>query len=147
MATANNNNPASEPAEIEALQKEIGQYKAKIAQLTSASDSKDQVIKDLKALVLQHEETLKKLEMESVQKDEIIAEFEREISTHDQSTLEVPEFPTVRYNGEVWQVRAKRFRIPEEERVYEVTELTDSELVARLIASKAGFLHKVAVSK
>jgi hypothetical protein len=80
------------------------------------------------------------LEAELKEKDALIDELLKQVETQDTSSLEVPKYPTVKHLGKTYQVRAKRFRLKGDPRIYEVSDLKDPELVAKLVEQKSGFM-------
>lgn len=85
-------------------------------------------------------EYVKKLEAENAEKDEIIAELQAAIDAQDNSGLDVPAYPTVKHNGTTYEVRARKFRMKGDPRVFELADLKDPALVAQLVEQKSGFL-------
>lgn len=83
---------------------------------------------------------IEKLEAESAEKDEIIAELQAAIDAQDHSSLDIPTWPSVKHDGTTYEVRARKFKLKGDPKTYELTDLKDPELVAKLVATRAGYL-------
>ncbi|WP_273210770.1 hypothetical protein [Runella zeae] len=120
---------------------------AEIKALKDEISRKDALVSTLQVNISKNDEIISNLQLESEEKDVLIAELEAEVKKHDNQGLVINEYPTVKYNGETYEIKARRFRLKvdgKQYKEYTLKDLEDQTLVARLIESGAGYIQKKA---
>lgn len=125
--------------ELELTKKDLADLDAKY-QLLSAQSVKD--AKTASALLSQKDAVINELKKANEEQEELIEELQQQISAQDNDGLKIPGPPTVKFDGETYEVTARKFRMKGDPKVYELEDLRDQDLVRRLVESKSGFLVK-----
>jgi hypothetical protein len=70
----------------------------------------------------------------------LIKELQQELTAQENSTLIIQDVPTVKHEGEVYEIHARSFRLDGTDHTIE--SLKDPVIVGRLLEKKVGFLVK-----
>lgn len=140
MGKANENPvPLTAEQELELTKKDLADLDAKY-QVLSAQSVND--AKTSAALLAQKDAVISELRKANEEQEELIEELQEQISAQDNDGLKIPGPPTVKFDGETYEVTALKFRLKGDPKVYELEDLRDQELVRKLVDSKSGFLVK-----